>query len=208
MTHSTPRQMIDWERASWQEGCATVEHFTDKLGTPIDPGIFETVVVLNLLGFRTFQSCEGHLDHGCAYPWVTVIDAAVSGRYYQEITSLSKLEEEAQQSGTEDAFFRYLSADTALRLHISRWKEEDLLFRRVREMLDTFYARDGETMRLSATRLHGVLQSPGITRIEPGSALHAKNLPEGLKAAYLARGQAEMQAFTCYLKRRWQARFH
>src|SRR5216683_6860035 len=67
--------VIDWEHASWEEGRSEVSRFTDRLGSPIDEGIFDTVVVLNLLGFRTFQSCEGHLDHGCPYPWVDVIDA-------------------------------------------------------------------------------------------------------------------------------------
>ncbi len=31
-----------------------------------------------------------------------------------------------------------------------------------------------------------------------------KELPDDLKATYLARGQAEMQAFTSSLKRQWQ----
>ena len=74
MTSALPLHAIDWEHASWQEACAAVEQFTDSLGAEVDPGIFETVVLLNLLGFRTFQSCEGHLDHGTCYPWVTIID--------------------------------------------------------------------------------------------------------------------------------------
>lgn len=46
----------------YQEMHARVATFTDKLGTPIDPGIFETVVALNLLGLHTLQSCEGHYN--------------------------------------------------------------------------------------------------------------------------------------------------
>jgi hypothetical protein len=39
-------------------------------GLPIDEGIKDTVTVLNLLGFKTSASCEGHIGlHG--YPWVS-----------------------------------------------------------------------------------------------------------------------------------------
>ena len=52
-----------------------VEHFshvTDTLGRPIDPEIFELVVVMNALGFQTIQSCGGHLEkkRGLLLPWV------------------------------------------------------------------------------------------------------------------------------------------
>ena len=58
--------------ATWDE---TVKHFTnvtDKLGKGIDAGIFETVVVLNILEVRTTQSCEGHLEWGVPYPWIDI----------------------------------------------------------------------------------------------------------------------------------------
>lgn len=45
---------------------------------------------------------------------------------------------------------------------------------------------------------------PGKCRIEPGFSIAKDALPAQLKADYLARGQAEMQAFTHYLKRCWQ----
>ena len=56
----------------WIEVSEKFSHVTDKLGEPIDKGIFDTVVALNILGFVTRQSCEGHLDHGLPYPWVDV----------------------------------------------------------------------------------------------------------------------------------------
>jgi len=49
-----------------------LQTITDRLGKPIDKGIIELVAVLNLLGFKTSGSCEGHLDHGCASPWVDI----------------------------------------------------------------------------------------------------------------------------------------
>lgn len=49
-----------------------VESWTDALGLGIDPGIKKMVIVLNLLGFKTEQSCEGHSDWGRPYPWVRI----------------------------------------------------------------------------------------------------------------------------------------
>lgn len=50
---------------------------TDSLELEIDPGIFETVVILNALDFPTSQSCEGHLEereggHPLKAPWVEI----------------------------------------------------------------------------------------------------------------------------------------
>lgn len=57
---------------TWEE---TAKHFSkvvDKLGKPIDTGIFDTVVALNMLGVPTRASCEGHLEWGLPYPWIDV----------------------------------------------------------------------------------------------------------------------------------------
>lgn len=56
----------------WSEVVAKFSQVTDRLGKPIDKGIFDTVVVLNMLGIHTYQSCEGHSDRGLAYPWVDI----------------------------------------------------------------------------------------------------------------------------------------
>jgi hypothetical protein len=59
----------------WDESVEKFRKVTDRLGCPIDAGIFDTVVALNILGVHTTMSCEGHLDHGLAYPWIdTPID--------------------------------------------------------------------------------------------------------------------------------------
>ena len=44
----------------------------DNLGCAIDPGIKAAVVYLNLLGFCTTESCEGHTTHGCYKPWIQI----------------------------------------------------------------------------------------------------------------------------------------
>ena len=57
---------------TWTQMVARFELVTDRLGRPIDKGIFETVVALNMLGIRTVMSCEGHPNRGLPYPWVEV----------------------------------------------------------------------------------------------------------------------------------------
>lgn len=63
-----------------------VDRVKDALGKGVDPGIRETVAVLNLLGFRTRQSCEGHVDErgfGLPSPWVD-IDLSIRGNMVPE----------------------------------------------------------------------------------------------------------------------------
>ena len=63
---------LSQKQQRWQEMEKEVNSWTDALGLKIDPGIKKTVVVLNLLGFKTEQSCEGHIDWGRLYPWVSI----------------------------------------------------------------------------------------------------------------------------------------
>ena len=57
----------------------SIETTTDTLGNPIDDGIKESVIMFNVHGLRTIQSCEGHPDefHTAQYtpargPWIEV----------------------------------------------------------------------------------------------------------------------------------------
>jgi len=64
-------QRFEKEQA-WQLKEREIEAVTDRLGFPIEPGIKDVVVGLNLLGLNTTQSCEGHPDRGMGAPWVEV----------------------------------------------------------------------------------------------------------------------------------------
>lgn len=198
MLETTIRQYTKTQR--YLEMRERVTTFTDKLGTPLDPGIEETVIALNLLGLETVQSCEGHLDHGCPYPWVTVINQEHSRRSTNAWLRVCALEEKAKQTATLEAYDYYLAADSALRLHLSQWKRDDVLFQQLTNWLDAFYTGREETpARLMVLRIH-----PGLCRIEPGWSELAKELPERFRARYLERSQIEMQAWTIYLMERWQ----
>jgi hypothetical protein len=191
---------LDWTGASWQQACDALAQLTDALGTPIDPGIFETVVLLNLLGFPTVQSCEGHLDHGTAYPWVTVAEQALQRRYLQQWQQVCQLQEQAHQSGDPAALDRYYRALAELQLAQAQWKQEETLRARLIALLDAFYAQ--QPCRCPATRLLVQRHHPGLYRIRPVYA--ADPPPEALRASYLERGQEEMRAWTRYLRQCWE----
>jgi hypothetical protein len=56
----------------WEEVFDRVARTTDGGGRRIDRGIIGLILALNANGIQTTFSCEGHLDHGLAYPWVWV----------------------------------------------------------------------------------------------------------------------------------------
>lgn len=56
----------------WDGMSNDVDHWIDGIGYPIDKGIKEIVVALNMMGVKTLASCEGHFDHGYSYPWIDI----------------------------------------------------------------------------------------------------------------------------------------
>ena len=195
---------ISTPERQYEEMCKRVATFTDKLGATVDSGIFEMVVALNLLGLHTLQSCEGHLDHGYPYPWVTIIDEERSRMFNRLWLSICELEEQAKVSKTETAYDHYLCADVELRLLLTQWEAKDDVYRKITELLETFskaQERQAHPARLFVKRLH-----PGLYRIEPGLSTVVKELPDSLMATYLRQGQDEMQNFADFLKKEWLMR--
>ena len=60
------------KESHWRQVADIAAGITDALGKPIDTGIINTVVALNVYDIHTTQSCEGHLDSGIAAPWVEI----------------------------------------------------------------------------------------------------------------------------------------
>lgn len=63
-------------QALWDKHRQEVESITDRLGKGVDNNIQETVTALQVFGFPTSQSCEGHVgeeeSHGATFPWVEI----------------------------------------------------------------------------------------------------------------------------------------
>lgn len=181
----------------YEEMYQHVASLTDTLGCGIDAGIFDTVVYLNLLNVTTRQSCEGHLDHGTPYPWITVIDQETEDMYNRGWIEVCELEDRAKVAGTLEAYDHYLASDVQLRLLVAQCEQKSTFYRHLIDLLDTFYQHSAapDPPRLLIKRF----KSAATYRIEPGYAEESANLPDHLKALYLERGQEEMQRFTTFL---------
>lgn len=89
---------------AWDTMKAEFDSWTDGLGLGIDPLMKDTVTVLNLLGFKTNASCQGHKDHGLPYPWVdfAVMDNDIELLYNEELDLLRKIEQQRSQLVDQD----------------------------------------------------------------------------------------------------------
>ena len=117
----------------WQEVSDKMSQIRDGLGKRIDPGIVETVVALNVLGIPTVASCEGHLEWGCASPWVDVEPAEVATLR----TRLRTVQDQEGVQRTSGAPYLPSAAVAQLRQEI---KTRQLAARALLlEVLDAFY---------------------------------------------------------------------
>lgn len=66
------KEVISEKQRLWGQKLEEVNEIKDGLGKGVDAGIKETVAAMHLLDIRTRQSCEGHLGHGEAAPWVDI----------------------------------------------------------------------------------------------------------------------------------------
>jgi hypothetical protein len=63
---------MNGKEIAWHQAFEEYSHIADSLGRPIDAGILETVIVLNLFGIETTGSCEGHLEREQTNPWIDI----------------------------------------------------------------------------------------------------------------------------------------
>ncbi len=97
------------KQQAWQKMEAEVASWTDALGMPIDEGIKKTIIALNLLGFPTRQSCEGHINTGGVHPWVSfeVQDDALAKldkEYFDSLKSIRDQEDKIIQKYSDLSF--------------------------------------------------------------------------------------------------------
>lgn len=185
------QEAFEWSTATWEEGYEAVQQFTDKLGCFVDEGIMETVVALNLLDFRTSQSCQGHLDHGHPYPWIDFATEGCPGY------------EQAQQEACRDGLSaeeEEAACDRLMAL-VSAFHHKDHLYTRLQAFLDACY--DGEDNISENWRIIVHCYRPGWYRMFPACAYEAQEWSQTDQAENLARGQAEMQQVGKFLKQCW-----
>ncbi|MGI9059181.1 MAG: hypothetical protein ACR2H5_11430 [Ktedonobacteraceae bacterium] len=173
-----------------------VARLTDALGKPIDDGIFEIVVSLNVLGIHTTASCAGHLDHGQAAPWVDIGDP--EARPLARVAMLKMLEvDQARSLGAlaEERHALQSAADQASlavkRLHLI---ERARLLR----VLDLFYQQH------HAPADRRLIINPkewtGMSRLESQGADFQTVAAPDERATKLTEYQEEMQTFATFLE--------
>lgn len=183
----------------WQEMCTRVEHMTDRLGKGIDPGIVDTVVVLNLLDIPTTMSCEGHLDHGTAAPWIHVGDPGIR-EHEDKVHRLSQhaSEQERQQGKITPEIMQLFeevrqARRDVKRMHLAIWQK-------LVHSLNAFY--EG---RFVPYDVRLVIQPLGIgqSRLESQGADFQEVAPGDVRTLKLAEYQEEMRLLTAFLKQQY-----
>jgi hypothetical protein len=179
----------------WQEVADYITQVTDPVGNPMDQGIIEAVVALNLLGVTTTGSCEGHLDHGLAAPWIDfhTPGTGATRRKVNEITmSLQRAEEQhAPQKTIDDLTHEYfqLAAEAERDSFYGPWLVEQALI--------AFY-ENTQVKHDQQIFIHS--DSFGISRLQShGIDYQVLQTPEQ-RAINLAIYQREMQNFATFLK--------
>jgi len=179
--------------AAWESMIDEINSCTDALGLPIDQRIKETVIVINLLGFKTSQSCEGHLNWGCPFPWVeiAVMDEDLSALYEQN-ESLAKRISEAKNQGDLEECQKLCQERLAVanKIDLNRYNKNI----GIQNLLEEFY-------REQATSYENmlILKPHKLSRVEPLAGDFAQYLPEEQKAEKLQVFQKEMERFTDFL---------
>lgn len=176
---------------SWQEVASRFARVVDGVGCSIDDGILETVIALNVLGITTLASCEGHLDHGLAAPWIDVGNPQakpLARSAYQKLNAVQQVPQSERQARREEAEEARLLAK---RLH---WVEHQ----KVSHYLDLFYGQHHAPLEARLILSHA--EWSGIARLESHGASVQDVLAEDERAAKLLEYRQEMDAFADFLK--------
>ena len=186
----------------WQEVADYVAQLKDPVGNPMDPGIIEAVVALNLLGVTTTGSCEGHLDHGLAAPWIDfhTPGTGATRRKVNEITvRLQQAEEQhAPQKTIDDLTREYflLAAEAEKDSFYGPWIVEQALI--------AFY-HNKHVEHDRQIFIHS--DSFGISRLQSHGIDYQSLQTPPQRAANLAAYQREMQNFATFLKTDYLLKF-
>jgi hypothetical protein len=150
----------DSKKKDWERRLKELENVVDGLGHPIEDGIKEAVVALNMLQFPTSGSCEGHDDWGLPTPWVQM-EAANEPQYKFEgeaelwksiLEELNIKPEEVERNSpnfdweklgeTNQAFFDKLPPDIPYTKEFSAWvANNENMVQSLQELIEEFYSQ-------------------------------------------------------------------
>jgi hypothetical protein len=178
-----------------------VASIKDQAGMPVDPGIADTVVLLNLFEIRTVMSCEGHIDRGAA-PWVYIEDEGARALEAQVERVVAKAREGISRetecmTDEEMALFEQVR-ESSLAVKQHQMQHQLKLF----DLLAAFYADRHVPFdqQLYVRPYHN-----GASRLESHGAAMQDAVSQAVRYQRLLAYQQEMQAFTDFLKARYFA---
>lgn len=184
----------------WYETYEQVMQLKDKLGKGIDAGIVDTVVILNVLNITTTQSCEGHLEWGRSAPWVDIEDIQADKEADHVLDLFNAARTAYSQGQSHEPLF-----EQAHQAKYEVMKKQLTLRNKLMMYLTAFYEQRHVPYDVQLVIQSG---SMGRSRLESqGSEIQEIASPE-TRASKLAEYQAEMQAFTEFLKRQYYAYDH
>jgi len=183
------------KQQQWDHLMCQYQQVTDVLGKKIDPGIFESVVVLNALGVNTTASCEGHLDWGTGAPWIDIAapDVWEEERRAREATAQARKQRQLKELPEAEIALLFAHAHSLRR-------EVDLKHLQVRKILMHYLALFYQDRVVSSDRRFIVYGLVGEARLESQGAGLLPLLTQEERQQKLCEYQEEMMAFTHFLK--------
>jgi|GEM_PF-2217598 len=178
---------IEEKKQAWNDMRKKIKTIRDGLGMPVDSSIIETVIVLNLLGFSTSTSCGGHIRRATSGPYV-VFESRKAREYAKQVRAFTA-NAPANQDVYIDSKFK--------RLRLKARTHSAFELHKLIAYLDRFYAH-----RHVSYNDQLIVQSMPLTYncLKCQGADSALALNSHDKKKLLASNQAEMNAFTEFLK--------
>lgn len=174
---------------------------TDSLGQPIDLGIVKTVAILNLLGFNTSQSCEGHKSWGNCYPWID-IKPEEDDEHIKARENLKALTNDLIEPGAQDRNTQNEISKKRLEAEKEYQKPVLELAKHITSLISKYY-ESGET-KTYEDQLH-VCFLGGSLRLQSHGCVCQPVLSELERYRKLEDYQSEMREFTEFLISYWES---
>ncbi len=177
---------------------------TDALGHPIDEGIFDTVLFLNLLAFDTDGSCEGHPDWGQYAPWISVVGTERQVEKSRQASVLLRTAQRLEKRAARDTTISTQEVSDAYRLAHKEYEniESAILWKKSKMigLLNEFYQSHAANYDTQLF-LKDTDTGTGAFRIQShGAELQVTRTPEE-RALYLEEYQKEINSFTNFLEK-------
>lgn len=170
----------------WEFVAGEVDTWTDALGMPIDENIKELVVALNIYEVPTYQSCEGHLDHGSPFPWI---------HFNFEIPEFEIMQEKMKAFSQQEN----VSEEDWKEFHVIRERAQEktlAMVKPIKDQLDLFYTERS----VNSDHMIILEGSMGYFELRANGSYFQYVQGSKEKKAKLSEYQAEMQAFASFLK--------